>query len=136
MFKSDKLDAKAYSSLALAYIGDTVCDLYVRGKVMEKGDRHVTDMHKEAINLVCAKAQAECAHRIESILNEEEEAVLKRGRNAKSGSVPKNADVIDYRWATGFEALIGYLYLEGRSDRLEEILEYAYLIKEDKHEQE
>ena len=136
MFGKEKLDARAYSSLALAYIGDTLCDLYVRTKIMEKGDRHVTDMHKEAIALVCAKAQAECAHKIESILNEEEEAVLKRGRNAKSGSVPKNADVIEYRWATGFEALIGYLYLEGRIDRLEEILDHAYLIKEDKYEQE
>ena len=128
MFGIEKLDAKEYSSLALAYMGDCIYDLYVRTKVMEAGDRHVTDMHKDAIKAVCAAAQAKSAHALEAegFLTNEEEAVLKRGRNAKSATVPKNADVIDYRWATGLEALVGYLYIDGRYERLEEILNFAY----------
>lgn len=134
MFGIEKLDAREFSSLALAYMGDCVYDLYVRTRVMEAGDRHVTDMHKDAIGAVCAASQAKSAHAMENenFLTDEEMAVLKRGRNAKSATVPKNADVIDYRWATGLEALVGYLYIEGRYDRLEEILDFAYLNKEDK----
>ncbi len=131
MFGSEKLDPREYSPVALAYIGDTIYDLYVRTKVMEKGDRHVRDMHKDAVKAVSAAAQSRSVHNIEPLLSEEEDAILKRGRNAKSGSAPKNADVVEYRWATGFEALIGFLYLDGRLERLEEILNFAYLNKED-----
>lgn len=132
MFGSEKLDYKEYSALTLAYIGDTICDLYVRQKVIAKGERHMHDIHSEAIKEVCAAAQARGAHSIEGFLTQEEDGILKWGRNAKSATVPKNADVVDYRWATGFEALLGYLYLSGQEERLEEILDLAYLNEEDK----
>lgn len=132
MFGSEKLDYKAYSALTLAYIGDTVYDLYVRQKVIAKGERHMHEIHSEAIRAVCAAAQARSVHNIEEFLTEEEKGILKWGRNAKSATVPKNADVVDYRWATGFEALLGYLYFSGQEKRLEEILDLAYLYKEDK----
>lgn len=132
MFGSEKLNYKDYSPVTLAYIGDTVYDLFVRTKILEKGERHINDIHKDAIKVVSAAAQARSIHNIEETLTEEEARVLKWGRNAKSGHVPKNADTVDYRWATGFEALIGYLYLKNDIQRLEEILNLAYLNKEDK----
>lgn len=132
MFGAENLNPKDYSPVALAYIGDTVYDLFVRTRVLEKGNRHVTEMHKDAIQAVSAAAQARSVHNIENILTEEEQSILKWGRNAKSGRAPKNADAIDYRWATGFETLVGYLYLDGRVQRLEEILTLAYFNKEDK----
>ncbi len=132
MFGADKLNPKDYSAITLAYIGDTVYDLFVRCKILEKGERHINDIHKDAIATVSAAAQARSIHNIEEYLTQEELGILKWGRNAKSGHVPKNAEAVDYRWATGFEALIGYLYLDSRIERLEEILILAYLNKEDK----
>lgn len=132
MFGSEKLNYKNYSPISLAYLGDTVYDLFVRTKILEKGERHINEIHNDAIKAVSAAAQARSVHNIEEFLTEEETNVLKWGRNAKSGHVPKNADAVDYRWATGFEALIGYLYLKGETERLEEILNLAYLNKEDK----
>ena len=132
MFGADKLNYKDYSPITLAYIGDTVYDLFVRTKILEKGERPINDIHKDAISAVSAAAQARSVHNIEGYLTEEERGILKWGRNAKSGHVPKNADAVDYRWATGFEALVGALYLRGETERLEEILNLAYLNKEDK----
>lgn len=132
MFGSEKLNYKDYSPVTLAYIGDTVYDLFVRTKILEKGERPINEIHRDAIKVVSATAQARSIHNIEEYLTEEEDRVLKWGRNAKSGRVPKNADATDYRWATGFEALLGYLYLKGDTERLEEILNLAYFNKEDK----
>ena len=132
MFGAEKLNYKEYSPITLAYLGDTLYDLFVRTRILEKGERHINDIHKEAISAVSAAAQARSIHNIEEFLSEEEKGVLKWGRNAKSGHVPKNANTVDYRWATGFEALIGYLYLKGEAQRLEEILNLAYTNKEDK----
>ena len=125
IFSDKKLNPKEYSPLPLAYIGDSVYDLFIRTKIIEKGNRHVTDMHKEAVKFVKAHSQAESIHAIEDKLTEDEVRVLKWGRNAKS-TPPKNADVTDYRYATGFEALIGYLYVSGEEDRLKEVLNMAY----------
>lgn len=132
MFGSEKLNYKDYSPVTLAYIGDTIYDLYVRTKVVEKGERPINEIHKEAVSAVSCKAQARSIHNIEQYLSEEEKQILKWGRNAKSGHAPKNADAVDYRWATGFETLAGALYLQGNIQRLEEILNLAYLNKEDK----
>ena len=132
MFGSEKLNYKDYSPVTLAYIGDTVYDLFVRCKILEKGERPINEIHRDAIKVVSAMAQSRSIHNIEKHLTEEEDRVFKWGRNAKSGHVPKNADAVDYRWATGFEALIGALYLMGKIERLEEILNLAYLNKEDK----
>ena len=126
LFFDEKLDPKVYNPLALAYIGDTVYDLFIRTKVLKKGNRHVTVLHKEAVGFVKAQAQAKSAHAIEAILTEDELRVLKWGRNAKSNTSPKNADIADYRMATGLETLIGYLYLNQSMDRLCELLEIAY----------
>ncbi|MBQ8391809.1 MAG: Mini-ribonuclease 3 [Clostridia bacterium] len=126
LFKADNINPKEYSPLALAYIGDTVYDLFIRTKVLEKGNRHVTVMHKEAVGFVKAHSQSVSAYAIEGHLTEDEQRILKWGRNAKSNTTPKNADVTEYRMATGFETLIGYLYLSNDIQRLEFLLEKAY----------
>lgn len=127
MFFSEKqLNPKEYNPLALAYIGDSVYDLFIRTRVLEKGNRHVTQLHRDSVRFVKAHSQAQSAHKIESILTEEEMRVLKWGRNAKSNTTPKNADVTDYRLATGFETLIGYLYLNKETQRLKYIMDIAY----------
>ena len=126
LFTQDSFNPKEYSPLALAYIGDTVYDLFIRTKVLRKGNRHVTVMHRESVQFVKAHSQAVSAYAIENELTEDELRVLKWGRNAKSNTTPKNADVADYRMATGFETLIGYLYLSGEDERLSFILEKAY----------
>ena len=115
--------ANEYSPLALAYIGDGVYEMFIRTLILKKGNKSVNKMHKEARLLVCAKAQSEIYAFIESHLTEEEHSVLKRGRNAKSATAPKHAQISDYRRATGVEALIGYLYLKKEIERIEELLE-------------
>ncbi len=125
LFTQDNINPKEYSPLALAYIGDSVYDLFIRTRVIEKGNRHVTDMHREAVSFVKAHSQAVSAYALEEELTEDELRVLKWGRNAKS-TPPKNADVTDYRMATGFETLVGYLYISGQDERLCYLLQKAY----------
>lgn len=112
----------SYSPLALAYIGDCVYELFIRTYVLSQGNRSVDKMHKASRELVKASSQAKLYFLLQDELTEEEEAILKRGRNAKSVSHPKNGDIIDYRHATGFEALIGYLYVEGKIERIKELI--------------
>ncbi|ONI37802.1 ribonuclease III [Candidatus Epulonipiscium fishelsonii] len=119
---NDKVRARDYSPLALAYIGDGVYEIFIRTYVLEKGNMPVNKLHKASKNFVCADGQAKIYYAIENLLNEEELAVLKRGRNAKSVSAPKNADIRTYRLATGVEALIGYLYLQGNIERIKELV--------------
>ena len=118
-------------SLELAYLGDTVYDLYVRRRLVVTGGR-MKDLHRAAVSQVRASAQSEALTRIESILTEEEQGVVRRARNAKQ-SVPKSATPGEYHRATAFEALLGFLYLLGRYERLEEILTTANPDKEDAH---
>lgn len=134
LFTDDNINPKEYSPLALAYIGDTVYDLFIRTKVLAKGNRHVTEMHKESVSFVKAHSQSVSAYAIEEVLTEDELRVLKWGRNAKSNTTPKNADVTEYRMATGFETLVGYLYLSGDNERLSYLLNIAYdaVLKSDK----
>nr|WP_302595987.1 ribonuclease III domain-containing protein [uncultured Cellulosilyticum sp.] len=115
--------ANSYSPLALAYIGDGVYEMFVRTYVINKGNAPVNKMHKASRELVRASAQAKIYYLIEEALTENEMAVLKRGRNAKSISVPKNGDVTEYRHATGLEALIGYLYIDGQIERIKELID-------------
>lgn len=114
-----------YSALTLAYLGDCVYELYVRSHLTADGNHKVNDLHKMATKFVCASAQAEFYHRIEGILTEEEISAFKRGRNAKSHP-PKNADVIDYKIATGVETLIGYLYIKGDTKRISELITHLF----------
>ena len=115
-------DPAQLAPLSLAYIGDTVYDLFVRTMLLETTTLTVHGLHKRAAKLVCAKAQAEAFRAIEPMLGEKELAVYKRGRNSHIGTVPKSASIMDYRTATGLEALIGFLYLSGENGRINEIM--------------
>ena len=125
------VNPRSCSSLVLAYMGDAIYEAYVRNYLIgENPNSKVNDLHKKAIKYVKAKAQATAVLGLESEMTEEELAVVKRGRNHKSNSVPKNADVTEYKYATGFEALIGYLHLNGNNDRVEKFIQKAIKIIE------
>lgn len=115
-------DAASYSPLVLAYLGDAVYELAIRTLVVNEGNRQVNKMHRESASLVKAGTQMEFLLAIENELTEEEKSVYRRGRNAKSVTMAKHATMKEYRMATGFEALMGYLYLQGRLERLAELL--------------
>ena len=117
-----KVDARTYSPLALAYMGDAVFEIIIRTMIVSKANQQVNKYHKKASSYVKAESQAKMIIKLEPYLTEEEEAVYKRGRNAKSYTSAKNASIIDYRMATGFEALVGYLYLKNDWKRLMELL--------------
>ena len=120
--KTSVTDPSQYSPLALAYLGDAVYELIVRERVLAEGNRQVNKLHKESTKYVNASAQAELIMRIEDKLTDEERAIYKRGRNANAHAAPKNQDVIAYRKSTGFEALIGWLYLRNDMDRIMELI--------------
>ncbi|MBQ8588359.1 MAG: Mini-ribonuclease 3 [Clostridia bacterium] len=122
----DTNNAGQFSPLALAYIGDAVYEVYVRSHVLEAGNTAVNKLHKASTGYVSAKAQSSIIHAIEMHLTEEETAVYKRGRNAHSNTSAKNADIVDYRHATGFEAVIGYLFIMKRYQRLNEIIKLSF----------
>lgn len=121
VFVDLKTEAKSLSPLVLAYVGDAVYELYIRSKLVEKNLAKVHDLHQMAVKYVQAAGQAEIIHSWEGSLTEEEKEIVRRGRNAK-GAVPRHSDMADYRYSTGFEALIGFLYLAGREARLLELL--------------
>lgn len=123
MREFSKVEARMLNPLQLALIGDGVFEVFIRNYILiENTALSANKIHVKAIGYVKAKSQAHIMHEIEEFLDDEEEAIYKRGRNAKSPTVPKNADVRDYRMATGFESLVGYLYLIGNKERLEFIL--------------
>lgn len=115
-------DIKTYSPLTLAFIGDSIFDLIIRTTVVESGNAPVNKLHHRASKLVQASAQAELYHLIKDQLTQEELSVFKRGRNAKSFTTAKNASVVEYRIATGLEALMGHLYLTDQMERLVELI--------------
>ena len=110
-------------SLELAYLGDALYDLYVRERLIAHGGR-VRALHREAVGLVCAHAQSEALGRVENMLSEREADVVRRARNARQ-TPPKNADAAEYHRATALEALVGYLYVTGQRDRMNEVLGVA-----------
>ena len=118
---TEKMNASSYSPLNLAYIGDAVFELFVRSKLLETGNVPVNELHKRATQYVKAGAQSVMYHILAEVATEEELAVLKRGRNAKSFTKAKNATVMDYRHATGVEALFGYLFIKRETERLSEL---------------
>lgn len=116
-----------YPALVLAYIGDAVYEVFTRKKVLSiNPTMPAHKLHIQNVGYVKAKAQSNAMLVIEPMLSEKELGIYKRGRNAKSATVPKNADLTDYRRATGFEALIGYLHLSKEEERLEELMEIAF----------
>ncbi len=118
------------SANALAFVGDAVFALYVRERLMNRVPGSAHRLHALSTRYVKASAQARIMHAIHDNLTEEEQALYRRGRNAKTATMPKNADMQEYRTATGFEALLGFLRLSGRQQRLDEILEMAAAIIE------
>ena len=121
-FGIEKQDVKSISPLTLAYIGDSIYDLIIKTMVVGQSNSQVNKMHKKVSEIVKAHGQVVMYHAVEEMLTEEEMAVFKRGRNAKSYSTAKNATKIDYRMATGYEALLGYLYLQDKMDRALELV--------------
>lgn len=114
------------SPLVLAYIGDSVFEVFIRTILIKtEGNAPVHRLHKRSTDFVKAKAQSDIIHRISGKLSQEELEIVRRGRNAKSGTIPKNADVIEYKYATGFESLLGYLYLKKDFARLIYILKMS-----------
>ena len=123
-------EARLLNPLQLALIGDAVYELFIRNYILANNiELTAHKIHVKAIGYVKAKSQSTIMHSLEEELTEEESYIFKRGRNTKSATVPKNADVRDYRMATGFEALVGYLYLTGNTERLEFIFNSAISIK-------
>lgn len=116
-------DPKQLNPLALAYIGDSIYEIYVRQFLLAQGEVKPHLLHKAATRFVSAKAQAYQLEHLMDRLNEEERGIVRRGRNAKSGTIPKNASPADYNKATAFEALIGFLHLSGKEERMEELIE-------------
>ena len=126
------VDIKTYSPLALAYIGDGIFELVIRSIVVSKGNTKASQLHQHTSHIVKAASQAKMIEALEEDLTEEEADVYRRGRNAKSPTMAKNASMADYRKATGFEALMGYLYLKDDFDRIVELtklgLEKAHIL--------
>jgi ribonuclease III family protein len=114
-------DLKQLSPLTLAFIGDAVFELFVRERFVCEANRPVNDLHQCCVGEVCSRAQAQLLKKILPLLTEEENEIVRRGRNAHTNHVPKNSEIAQYHAATAFEALFGYLYLSGRLDRLREL---------------
>jgi len=123
-FQCKEVDVRAYSPLTLAYIGDAVYEMVIRTIIVERANKAANELHKKTVKFVQAGTQAAMIMALQDVLTEDELAVFKRGRNAKSNTSAKNATITDYRKATGFEALIGFLYLMDDMDRV------LFLVKE------
>ena len=122
LFELENTDIRTYSPLTLAYIGDAIYELVIRTILVEKGNTQVNKLHQRASKLVKASAQSAIIEKLKPYLTDEEMGVFKSGRNAKSFTMAKNASMSDYRRATGFEALMGYLYLTEQWDRMLELI--------------
>ena len=123
-------DPRQIPALNLAYVGDTVYDLYVRAYLIHTHPETVHNLHLLSARMVCAQGQARAFFAMEPQLNEEELSVYRRGRNAHSGTVPKNANVMDYRVATGLETLLGHLWVLGREERIDQLMAIAVQVNE------
>ena len=125
------MDTREVNVKTLAYIGDVVYELYIREHVISNSREQVNKLHKKTIKYVSAKAQARIVAAMDNELSDEEKDIIRRGRNAEANTVPKNTDVVTYKIATGFESLIGFLYLEKRIERLEYIIDKSIKIIEE-----
>lgn len=126
-YEFDNLNPNLVTPLTLAFIGDAVWEIYIRSRIInEHPDMPVNKLNKYVIKFVKASGQCDAIHSIEEMLTEDELSAYKRGRNAKSYTKAKNATLRDYRHATGFEALIGYVYMTGNKERLTELMQSAY----------
>lgn len=121
-FQIPDVDVRTYSPLTLAFIGDGIYDLIIRSKIVGEGNTRASQLHQHTSHLVKAASQSAMLEYMIPLMTEEEEGVYRRGRNAKSPTMAKNATMKDYRRATGFEALMGYLYLTDQMERLVELV--------------
>lgn len=128
-----EVDIHTYSPLALAFIGDCVFDLIIKSLVLNQGNKQVQKLHRETSRIVQASSQSQMMREIQDHLTEEEHAVYKRGRNSRTVTPAKNQSVTDYRRATGFEALIGYLYLKKEWKRILELVKIGLDSLEENH---
>lgn len=130
------MDLNLVNVITLAYIGDAVYEVYIREYLIKKGIAKVDELQREAVKYVSAKSQCKILERFidNDILNENELDIVKRGRNYKRTSHPKNTDIITYKMSSGFEALIGYLYLNNEKDRLDKII--SFILEGDMYEKE
>ena len=124
-------DPRQIPALNLAYVGDTVYDLYVRAYLIHTHPETVHALHLLSARMVCAQGQARAFFALEGELTQEELSVYRRGRNAHSGTVPKNANVADYRVATGLETLLGHLWVLGREERIDQLMAVAIRVNEE-----
>lgn len=124
-FGGEEIDIRTYSPLTLAYIGDAVFEMIVRTLIVEKGQRAANTLHKHTTKIVCAQTQAQLIDAVYESLTEEEQDIYRRGKNTKIHSSAKNASLADYRKATGFEALCGYLFLKDDTVRILQIVRQA-----------
>ena len=131
LFLSD-VNPRELPSLTLAFVGDSVYELLVRDYLLSTGKRQVGELNKDKVGLVCCSSQTIAFDKIKAMLTEEEEGVFRRGRNVQVNSVPKNSSLKDYHTATGFEALFGYLYLSGKTERIREL--FAVIVSSDSDE--
>ncbi|WP_066072250.1 Mini-ribonuclease 3 [Neobacillus soli] len=131
------IDARQLNSLALAYMGDAVYETYVRRHLLYSGKVRPNQLHRTGTKYVSAKAQCRILFQLmdDNLLDDAEMAVVMRGRNAKSGTVPKNTDVQTYHYSTAFEALMGHLYLTGNIERLEELIQIAFSYVDERKEE-
>lgn len=120
-FNDTKIQPRQLSPLNLAFIGDCIYEILVREALVCEANRPVNELHRESVKYVSAKAQTEAYAKIKDMLTEEETAQFKRGRNAKAGHSPKSATDAEYHTATGIEALFGYLYLSGKTERIKQL---------------
>ena len=124
-FEVKEVDINTYSPLTLAFIGDSIYDLVIRTVIVEQGNKQPQSLHKKKSSIVKAQTQALFIEALTDELDEKEADIYRRGRNAKSYTSAKNASIGDYRKATGFEALMGYLYLTGKEDRMLSLIKRA-----------
>jgi ribonuclease-3 family protein len=124
-FNFPQINPDELSPAVWAYVGDAVYELFIRNRLVLGGPNKTQTLHKQAITMVRASFQANLAAQLEPFLSAPEADVLRRGRNVKSGHIPVSSDPITYRHSTAFEALIGYLYLSGQTDRMNELLRQA-----------
>ncbi len=130
-FQLTEKEARQYSPLTMAFLGDCVYELMVRSAIVEAGSTPVGNLHSAKIRLVCAGFQAKAADALMDSLTEEERSVFQRGRNATGNTVPRNASPADYRKATGLEAVFGYLQLSGNTQRLETLFAAIWDMREE-----
>lgn len=136
IFQMQEVDVQTYSPLTLAYIGDCIYDLIIKNLVINQGNKQVQKLHKETSALVQAQTQSKMMRTMQEYLTEEEHAVYRRGRNSKTVTPAKNQTITDYRRATGFEALLGYLYLQKDYRRLLDLVKIGLdSLKEEKDDE-